>query len=150
MNEQLLGTLLEIAGVVAAILLFFAKSKLTDLIASSVKSVKTRSAVLHANDVIFATVREMQQTAVRHLKKSLEDGKVTREEYEDGLKEIRKNAVHKITTELLHVLKDAFGFVGYNESAEWVKTRVEAAVHVVKAESLAVGRTSSIKTRPPV
>jgi hypothetical protein len=98
------------------------------------KSSVGQTLALKANDLIWTLVKEADQVIVAGLKAALaDDGKVSPEE----LAKVKKDVVEKFKSLWgpfgMQLLAEAVGVDGAAAAETWVNSKVEAAVHDLKA-----------------
>lgn len=121
----------EIAALILALVgigLAWTKGRVAELIAQYIHGSKFRAAMYWFNECVHACVLEATQTKVEALKKALADSKLTSEEYEACLKEVKRAVVNKVV-ELVYVkVADVFGWEKPVQALTLVNAKVEAEI----------------------
>jgi hypothetical protein len=129
--EALMPALVELAvGVVALVALFF-KAGVPALIRAHTDRGLTQSALLLLADTAAAVVTAAEQTTGSHLRRALADGKISREEFDEAMRQLAiesKDAVFRAT---VGRLTSSLGW-SEDEVKKAVDARVEAAVPTAK------------------
>jgi hypothetical protein len=121
-----------------AALLAWASTRLVQLITAKVKFEYLRGVLVRLDDVVFAAVREIQQTVVDDLKSNSPDGRLTPAQRDqlkqDVLAKIKSHIGMKGLAEIAKILGlDGVGLDNF------IATKAEAAVHDLKVTRTAAG-----------
>lgn len=123
----------ELIVLVLGALVLAGKTKLTDYIKAKHANATVEGALLWVNEVVWACVAEANQTVVAGAKAALADGKISKEEYDKQLAEVKRAVAAKATEMTFAKVKDVFGYQIHAQALPLIEAKVEQAVAGTKA-----------------
>lgn len=107
------------------------RTRVVQWVKEKIKSETLRTMTFWVNGLVIDVVTAASQTTVRELKKALADGKVSDEEYREGLAKVKAAVVEELLEHVAGPLKEHLG-ISFGEAKKKIDRKVEAVVPIAK------------------